>query len=576
MAKAIHRLWKDGNNDLLILPGSLPLYDADTRNEALYYLPVGWDPVLERDVDGERAETTQIESRETRLGSVQACRRAARAIFLGSAPSVPDQRVRGIEAKRVILGVAQPGQTVGLYEDALKRLQDRLHYLNHAGGRYWFDTRPNLRREMEERKRHLKDREDLHPPLREALQKNLGGGPFAGVHVFTPGADVPDDVALRLVVLPPEAPYHKKEPRQAVDRAGDILRKRGEAPRQRQNRLLFLAADAETVAPLKEHLRSLLAWKSIVADYEHNRIVLDNLMIQQAKNDAKQAQDDLLPMIRETYKWLLAPMQEAVPGKGISEVAWEAEPLDRGAASLTAEIGRILTENEWVIGPWAPVHLKKTLETWFWKDAPAVAALEVWQKCGCYLYLPRLRDEEAFWKTVEAGAPSRDFFGLANGREEGRYLGLRFGQVGSLVRDGLLLIEPQEADAQSAAREREAVERAEKEKTADSPPIERAAPQPFSPQVSEEAKKAWGVEPRAQICHRFFGTLELDPVKARTQFAEFVDEILIHLITSSGIKVRLSIDLEAQTSAPSGFDENLQRTLRENSNALGLKPPDFE
>ena len=39
MAKAIHRLWKDGNNDALIMPGSLPLYDPDTRNEVIYYLP---------------------------------------------------------------------------------------------------------------------------------------------------------------------------------------------------------------------------------------------------------------------------------------------------------------------------------------------------------------------------------------------------------------------------------------------------------------------------------------------------------------------------------------------------------
>jgi predicted AAA+ superfamily ATPase len=69
MAKVIHRLWKDNDKDPLIMPGSLPLQDADTRNEVIYYLPQGWDPVVERDVDGERAETTEIENRDTRLGS---------------------------------------------------------------------------------------------------------------------------------------------------------------------------------------------------------------------------------------------------------------------------------------------------------------------------------------------------------------------------------------------------------------------------------------------------------------------------------------------------------------------------
>src|SRR5690606_11166148 len=66
MAKVIHRLWKDGNNDALIMPGSFPLMDGDTRNELIQYLPAGWDPVIERDVDGERSETWEIENKDTR------------------------------------------------------------------------------------------------------------------------------------------------------------------------------------------------------------------------------------------------------------------------------------------------------------------------------------------------------------------------------------------------------------------------------------------------------------------------------------------------------------------------------
>jgi predicted AAA+ superfamily ATPase len=165
MAKVIHRLWKDNDKDPLIMPGSFPLQDADTRNEVIYYLPQGWDPVVERDVDGERAETTEIENRDTRLGAVQACRRSARTIFLGSAPSTANQMVRGLELERVVLGSAQPGQQVGIYKDALRRLSDRLHYLNSGNNRFWFDTRPNLRREMEERKRRFQDKEDVFPRL---------------------------------------------------------------------------------------------------------------------------------------------------------------------------------------------------------------------------------------------------------------------------------------------------------------------------------------------------------------------------------------------------------------------------
>ena len=36
------------------------LHDGSTRNELTYYLPAGWDAVVERDIDGERAETTLV------------------------------------------------------------------------------------------------------------------------------------------------------------------------------------------------------------------------------------------------------------------------------------------------------------------------------------------------------------------------------------------------------------------------------------------------------------------------------------------------------------------------------------
>ncbi len=90
MAKVIFRLWKDDNKDLMILPGSLPLYDGGARNELTYYLSAGWDPVIERDIDGERAEAAELENREPRFGQVNAARRVARTLFLGSAPSPRD------------------------------------------------------------------------------------------------------------------------------------------------------------------------------------------------------------------------------------------------------------------------------------------------------------------------------------------------------------------------------------------------------------------------------------------------------------------------------------------------------
>ena len=581
MAKVIHRLWKDGNNDPLIMPGSLPLYDADVRNEVIYYLPQGWDPVIERDVDGERAETTEIENKDTRFGSVQACRRSARAVFLGSAPSTTNQLVRGLELERVILGVIQPGQQIGLFKDALRRLGDRLHYLNHANNRFWLDTRPNLRREMEERKRRFQDKEDVFPTVRERVQRGFASGVFGGIHVFTDSGDVPDDWALRLVVLPPDAAFSKSGQSLAIERATEILRKRGDQPRFKQNRLIFLAADYDSVSRLKDQVRSFLAWRSIVADYKDNRIVLDNLMAKQANASLEQAEETVRRMIRETYKWLVAPMQEARPGKGLSELRWEHFQINPGAQNWSQEIERVLKENELLINEWAPIHLAKVLKDWFWKDdVKEIGALTVWQQSCQQLYLPRLRDDTVFQMTMAAGTESRDFFGFAQGKEEGRYIGFSYGSRTSLIVDAsLLLIEPT-----AAAKYAEALRIAEEAArvTATNVPSGSSAATGSmghgdGHRIEDAGKgsyKSGSVAVGAASKKRFYATIELDPILAKKQFADLVDEVVQQFTVRTGVKVKIAVEIQAESAA--GFDEGLQRGVKENCDVLKFKRAEFE
>lgn len=574
MAKVVHRLWKDDNHDLLILPGSLPLYDADVRNEAIYYLPQGWDPVLEKDVDGERAETTDLENKDTRLGSVQACRRVARTIFLGSAPTTSGQMVRGIERERIVLGTLQPGQQTGLYKDALTRLAERLHYLNSANDRFWFDTRPNLRKEMEERKRRFNDREDVFPAVRERLQKAIVSSAFDGIHVFTRDGDVPDDFCARLVVLSPEFAYSKSGHNYAFEAALEILKKRGEQPRSKQNRLLFLAADSDSVQRLKDQTRAMLAWQSIVEDHKELKLNLDGFQSRQAERNLGDAQEVLKRMVREAYKWLLAPMQEEKPGKGLTDIQWEPYQINPGAQHFGQEIERVLKENELLIGEWSPIHLASLLKKWFWKeDVKEVGALEVWQKFCQYLYLPRLRDESVYRRTVEAGARSRDFFGLAYGKEGDKYLGFAFGQADMQGFDGsLLLIEPQTAKAYADGLQ--AAEAAEGKEGTAIPKGGGVSHAGESPGEDGDKPTPSGATTGVALRRHFYGAIEVDPVKAKYEFTQIVDEVASLFTQRADTKVRVKVEIEAESTT--GFDEGLQRAVKENCNVLKFKNAEFE
>jgi hypothetical protein len=577
MAKVISRLWKDNNQDLMIMPGSLPLADGDVRNELTYLLPPGWDPVVERDIDGDRAETTELEGREPRLGQVNAARRVGRTLFLGTAPSSAATKpgIRGLDRGRVLLGCIQPGQTSAVYLDALSRLADRLHYLNSSGDktadstRFWFDTRANLRREMEDRKRRFDDNTDVRKRIEEVAKKLFSNvSMFEGVHVFTAHADVPDDSALRLVVLPLEASYAKDNTRLAEDQVQTFLRSHGGQPRHRANRLVFVAADQAVLGRLRDVTRTALAWASIVDDVESNRLNIDKAQHTQAKKEAAAAAEVVPRAARECFKWLLCPAQDDPTA---TKATVEAFPFNTSSGTSGGELERVCKENELVIDAWSPIHLRAKLKEFYWKpDRAHVDAKVFWEDSLKYLYLPRLRSHEVLASAIRAGAGSRDFFATAFGYADGKYEGFQFGRGGAALSDSVLLIAPEAA--------------AHYESTLP-PPTTATAPgtAPASGAGSGTAAigggKAIPLNPAGDAKQparpkNFRGAADIPATLAKSRLNTIAEEVIALLASDPNAAVRITLEIDA--SFPDGASDSIRRGVSENANNLGFNAKDWE
>ena len=576
MAKVIYRLWKDQNRGLVILPGSLPLYDGETRNELIYHLQNGWDPVLEGDIDGERAETTELETKEPRFGAIQAARRVARTLFLGMAPSAVSTRsggTRGQERARVLLGCFQPGQVASTYSDALNRLADRLHYLNSTGDktqettRFWFDTRANLRREMEDRKQRFDDTRDLRTKLGEVLRRMSSNATlFDGVHVFTPHSDVPDDGVLRLVVLAPESYYAKTETRFAFDAVLDYTRNNGTKPRYRGNRLLFLAPDYDSLNRLRDCLRTALAWKSIVEDVQAGRLNIDLLQKKQAEKELETAEGVLPKVSRECYRWLLCPSQASPTA---SHPMVEAFPLSASGGTPCAELERVCTENELIIGAWSPIHLRNRLKELYWKDGKVTAgALSFWEDTLRYLYLPRLRNRGVLEQAIVKGAGTRDFFGTAYGEQQGKYEGFKLGDSNVRLDDTLLLIEPEAAAVYDAANKAKPPAGSAGGSTPAVPGAPAGKPGIVPPPATGPAL---GGAAKAKAFH---GHVPVKPTMAKMRSVQLAEEIIAVLAADPNAEVKVSVEIEA--SFPNGAQDQTKRAVSENARTIGFKNADWE
>src|SRR5207248_2811894 len=93
------------------------------------------------------------------LGKFSACRRVARTIYLGSAPTTTAAH-RGLEDRQVKLGCVMPGESPAVFGDALRRLAGAATFLYQDGPRYWYSTQPTVTKLAEDRAEQLKREPD--------------------------------------------------------------------------------------------------------------------------------------------------------------------------------------------------------------------------------------------------------------------------------------------------------------------------------------------------------------------------------------------------------------------------------
>src|SRR5438552_18890666 len=197
MAVVIHSLWEKGDRSPLILPANIPIEDSGVQFELTRYLSDNWVPVIEKDVDGPSSLPFRLDGEVQNLGKYAACRRVARTIYLGSAPTATAAH-RGIEDRRIKLGCVMPGESTAVFGDALRRLAAAATYLYQDGPRFWYATQPTVTKEAEARAELLRrDPDKVAQEMDERLWADLRKtGDFSRIHPLPrSGADVPDDLA---------------------------------------------------------------------------------------------------------------------------------------------------------------------------------------------------------------------------------------------------------------------------------------------------------------------------------------------------------------------------------------------
>jgi len=629
MASVIHTLWEKDDRNPLILPATLPIDDPRVSFELTRYLSDVWAPIIEKDVDGPNALPLRIDSEQpSTLGRYSACRRVARTVYLGSAPTAKAAN-RGLEDRRIHLGCVMPGESTAHFGDALRRLGATATYLYQDGNRYWYDTQPTVTKLAEDRADQLtrdpdKVAQEVERRLRADLRKT---GDFARIHAVPQGGqDVPDDTDARLVVLSTEHPYSRGEGSPAERFARTIWESRGNAPRIYRNTLVFLAVDQTRLQDLEAAVRRFLAWESIVAEKE--KLNLSPHQVKQAETQKASADSTVTAQMPEAYQWLLVPSQESPQ----APVAFTPYRLSGSAEALAVRASKKLRNDELLLTVYAGTRLRMELDRWLWRGGNHVAVKQLVEDFARYVYLPRLAGPGVLVGAVRDGVSlltwNQDTFGYADSFDEGtgRYVGLRGGQHVPLSSEspaGLLVKADVAWEQLSAARGQlvilpagpqlkpgsslqfRAVLQGDQEKPAQDVvwTAQGGSISASGEYTAGDVEGSYAVVATLGAVHaettvkvtrdavplpppppppppprrdpkRFHGSVELNPTRLGSHAGDIGEEVISHLAGLVGAKVRVTLDIEVEV--PNGVPENVVRIVTENARTMRFSSQGFE
>ena len=561
MSSVISQLWMRDDRNLLIMPGTVPLDQTSVSSELSRYLGDGWDAIIRSDIDGSNSLSLRIDEDNKQLGRYSATRRVARAVFMATAPR--GDGTNGVDLKTITLGVAQPGESPGTFNDALRRLSNDATYLYVDGAQYWFSPRPNIIRTAAGMAASNFGDDDADIEVRRRIQAIRPLGSFKGVHVFPdgPGDVSDDDDGVRLVVLPMTKPHISGETTTAATTAAaEILAQRNAGPRLNRNLLVFLAAHEARISELREGVCLYLAWQSILDKKDAMNLTPTDVKLAESK--AKETSETINSRLIETFQFALVPQQEA----GKREIVWhQSKPTGNG--NLFERVARKLESEERLISSYGGTRVRMELDRIpLWKERGDISVADLWKAYCEFPYLTRLASVNVLHDAISSGVANINWasetFAYAEGHDGEKWVGMQFGQQVTARPSGLL-VRPIEANVQLNAVPSPVVVPGGADPVV-VPGGGGAAVQPIPP---------GGVEPIPPAPKtKYYGQFNLDSVRAVRQMGEILESVIEHLSKAGGT-TELTIEIN---STSVGFDDRTQRVVKENAAQLGVKSQEFE
>lgn len=568
MAAVINNLWEKGDASALIMPSSIPVGEPAVKDELLRYLSDSWNSIVDTEVDGKHSIPVQIESNDSRFGSVLSGRKVARTLFFGSAPSKGVQN-RGVDKSEVLLGCMQPGEKTSTYNDTLTKLLSKESYLysNAQNDRFWFDLRPTLRKMMEEKANRISD-DEAYIFAEKKIQEIAKGKLFRGVHVAPKQSlDIPDEQTVRLVVLSPRNSYSPKNniSNEVIEEIKTLHITRGTSARTYKNTLVFAFADQESIPSLLSEIKRYLAWQNI--DREKDSLELSKDDASSISANIRNLNEVIITKLNNVYHWCVNPTIDP-SNPGITSYVPKQVTISN---NFVENVEKMLEQEEILIPKYAPVRLMMDLDSLLWKDKDYISVKDIWRSYTSYCYMPKLLDYGVLENAINAGLGSTDYFAVADGIDSSKeFINLRWdGNCFFFDASSAILIKKDKAIELLKRKDDEKVTPIEKPDGKEPTEVVSTPTPPRSPFGGGKSTS------NNTSITDFFMSTEIDKIRATKDFGRISDEIIQQISNIEGVDYTITIEVKAKFKKGS-VNNDTKRSIEENCRTIGVRDFEFE
>lgn len=323
LALVLNSIYKNKRECKLVSTGDIDLAEPLIKEDLTDSIDYGeFKPVIESDCI---SKARKLDMKK----SIRLAEKIARTIYLYSLISA--LKVSGIRPNELKLAVCYPDIDPSLVDDILDEIDKEFWYIKRIDNQYYFTTKPNINKIIEEYMREVKEEEVRHK-IRSTLESLLEKGRSLFTVTVWDRDELIDNEKLKLFVVDYNDISSNEEHNKRLFK--DIIEMSKNGIRNYQNTLVLLAPDYHGIDILKLAAKRVIACEKAIRD---ERVQLDKEEKKKAESRREEFNLELEQQCINTYSKVLYPHSSEIKENTLSF-------LDIKKIDLISSIRELLTK----------------------------------------------------------------------------------------------------------------------------------------------------------------------------------------------------------------------------------------